>query len=133
MMWRACSRCGRIHSTRYTCTAKTASTTTEQRLRNRSRWRKKREEIREASGYLCAVCLDQGRYTYDGLEVHHITKLRQAPELLLENNNLICLCTKHHKEADEGKLPASYLKELAERRESNPPSLGRKNVVTSPT
>ena len=36
---------------------------------------------------------------------------------LLDNSNLVCLCTKHHKEADKGLLSKTYLEELARKRE----------------
>ena len=35
----------------------------------------------------------------------------------LDNYNLICLCTDHHKQADQGKLDKEYLRKLARKRE----------------
>lgn len=90
----------------------------ERELRSSYAWTKKSQEIRERANYLCEVCRDQGVYTYKELEVHHIVKLRDDKELLLDNNNLVCLCVKHHKEADDGILNADYLKDLAIRREN---------------
>lgn len=87
------------------------------KLRNTYKWRKKREEIKKESNYLCAVCKEEGRYNYEDIEVHHITKLKDAPEKLIDNYNLIPLCVTHHKLADEGKIDADYLRELAWRRE----------------
>lgn len=66
---------------------------------------------------MCEVCRDQGVYTYDGLEVHHIRKLKDAPDLLLDDRNLICLCTYHHKEADAGRISVDYLTKLVNGRE----------------
>lgn len=65
---------------------------------------------------MCEVCFDQGIYNYNQLETHHITKLSEDKELLLDNDNLICLCTYHHKMADKGLLDADYLRGLARRR-----------------
>ncbi len=56
-------------------------------------------------------------YTYEGVEVHHITKIRDDAGLLLDDSNLIVLCEEHHKQADEGLLDADYLRKLAEQRD----------------
>ena len=74
-------------------------------------------EIREKSNYLCAVCRDEGIYNYKDLDVHHIVKIVEDETLLLDNYNLICLCKKHHKEADLGKIEKDYLLRLARKRE----------------
>lgn len=115
-MWKSCSKCGRIHPSTYACHIGD-NISPENRLRNTYKWRQKREEIKKASNYLCAVCKEEGRYTYEDIEVHHITKLKDDAEGLLDNYNLIPLCVKHHKLADEGKIDADYLRELARRRE----------------
>ena len=121
-MWKSCSRCGKIHRVGYMCNVnrvyKSNQGGQERELRSSYAWTKKSQEIRERANYLCEVCRDQGVYTYKELEVHHIVKLRDDKELLLDNNNLVCLCVKHHKEADDGILNADYLKDLAIRREN---------------
>lgn len=70
---------------------------------------------------------EHGRYTgtltYEGLEVHHIIKLRDRPELLLEDSNLVCLCVRHHKEADRGEIDAKALYALVRQRDEIPPVL----------
>ena len=86
-----------------------------------SAWHQKSEEIKERSNYLCAVCLDNRILTYDGLEVHHIVKIADRPELLLEDSNLICLCVQHHKRADRGCISPDYLMRLARLRDTPPP------------
>ena len=87
------------------------------KLRSKYAWTQKSEQIRKEAGYLCEYCKLQGKYTYDNLEVHHITKLRQNEDGLLDNLNLICLCKMHHKQADAGLIPADELRELAKKRE----------------
>lgn len=77
----------------------------------------KAEEIKNNAQFLCEVCKDNGVYNYNDLEVHHIVKLRDDPKMLLDNSNLIVLCTKHHKEADKGLISEAYLKELVRQRE----------------
>lgn len=118
-MLRSCTKCGRIHDINFKCNGGgRLPQTAEQALRRRTSWTNKSKEIRERSKYLCAVCLDKGEARADDdIEVHHIRKLRDYPEGLLEDDNLVCLCTYHHKQADNGILSAEYLRELAQRRD----------------
>lgn len=122
-MWKACSKCGRVHPQNYACRIGDIPST-ENRLRNTYKWRKKREQIKKESKYLCAVCLEEGRYNYENIEVHHIIKLKERADLLLEDENLIPLCTTHHKLADEGKIDPDYLRKLARKRcmDQTPPT-----------
>lgn len=89
----------------------------EREARNSHKWHSKSREIRERANNLCEVCRDKGRYVYNGLEVHHIEKVRDNPSKLLDNMNLVCLCVTCHKQADRGEISADYLRELAEKRE----------------
>lgn len=119
-MYKACSRCGKIHSYNYKCNkGKVYKHNEIDKLRNTKRWARKSVEIREASKYLCSVCLDEGLYNYKDVEIHHIIKLQDEPERLLDNYNLICLCKYHHKLADNNKLDKDYLFKLAKEREEN--------------
>jgi 5-methylcytosine-specific restriction endonuclease McrA len=88
------------------------SKTDESRLRSRYAWTKKAKQIKDDANGLCEVCKAQGVYTYDGLEVHHIQKLKDNPNGLLEDDNLITLCVYHHKQADDGEIDVEYLKKL---------------------
>lgn len=117
-MFKSCSRCGKVHSYSYKCNkGKVYKHNDIDKLRSTTSWTHKSIEIREISHYLCAVCLDKGIYNYDDIEVHHILKLNNRPDLLLENDNLIALCRFHHKKADKGKLSIEYLKELVKKRD----------------
>lgn len=118
-MLRSCTKCGRIHDINFKCNGGgRLPKTNEQALRRRTSWTNKSRDIRERSKYLCAVCLDQGNARADDdIEVHHITKLKDDPSGLLRDDNLICLCVYHHKQADRGELSVDYLKELAQRRD----------------
>ena len=117
-MLKACSRCGKIHPYGEKCYKNIIYRGGEEReLRAKSAWHKKSIEIRENANYLCEICKDHNEIAYKDLEVHHIIPLRIAPELLLDNNNLVCLCTKHHREADSGKYSVEYLQKLAMERE----------------
>ena len=116
-IYKSCSKCGKIHDTTYNCKVGRVYTGGQERkLRSKYKWYKKSKQVREQSKHLCAVCFDEGIYTYDHLEVHHIIKLRQDKTKLLDDENLICLCVKHHKLADEGKLDKEYLLKLAQKR-----------------
>ena len=112
-MLRSCSKCGRVHDINFKCNAGRLPKTDEQALRNLSKWHKKSEEIREVSFHLCAICKEQGDYTAKPIEVHHIIKLRDYPQGLLDDSNLIALCVDHHKKADRGEIDPDYLRKLA--------------------
>lgn len=118
-MWKSCARCGKIHDTKYRCIPKrTKPQLDEYRLRSTYQWTQKSLEIRERAQYLCEVCRDRDqRYSYNDLEVHHIDKVKDAPDLLLDNYNLVCLCVEHHKQADNGQISKEYLRSLAYQRE----------------
>ena len=120
IIYKSCSKCGKIHSTNYKCKAdnkyKSKYEYEEGRLRNTYAWHTKAEQIKKDSKYLCSVCYEEGIYNYNELETHHIEKLKDRPELLLEDTNLICLCKRHHKLADSMMIDKEYLKELVKKR-----------------
>ena len=114
---KACSKCGKIHPRGYNCNVgRIYNKTDNDKLRSLYAWTKKAIQIKDDANGLCEVCKAQGVLTYDGLEVHHIIKLKDDPNGLLDDNNLICLCYYHHKQADNGELDADYLRELAKQR-----------------
>ena len=116
-MNRACSRCGRIHSDSFKCNAgRTYKDTDDRKLRRTSAWTRKSKAVR-GEVLFCEVCRENGRYTYNDLEVHHIVKLTEDPHGLLDDNNLIVLCVEHHKQADRGELSADYLRSLINKRQ----------------
>lgn len=88
----------------------------ERQLRDLNAWDLKSKQVRDEAHYLCEVCREAGVINYKDLEVHHIEKLRDKPDLLLEDTNLVCLCREHHKQADKGEITKEHLKELALRR-----------------
>ena len=118
-MLRACSRCGKIHDSNFVCkhgVSRKFEKNNETRLRSKYSWKRKREQIKEESYNLCEVCKDQGDYHPKELEVHHIIKLKDYPDGLTVNDNLIALCVFHHKQADRGELDIDYLRGLAKKR-----------------
>ena len=110
-----------MHPSTYVCTVgklkRDYGDSEERKLRSTNKWTEKSKEIRERANFLCEVCRDKGIYTYNDLEVHHITKIKEDKGGLLDNDNLICLCIEHHKQADRNEIDTSYLLKLAKRRE----------------
>ena len=108
-----------MHPRNYVCRPKREYKGGEERtLRSTYKWTKKSEDIRERANWLCEVCRDQGVYTYEDLSVHHIDKVREDSSKLLDDENLICLCDLHHKQADSGEISKDYLRELVKKREA---------------
>ena len=118
-MLKACSKCGRVHDSGFKCKATSLPRTNEQALRNLNKWHKKSEEIRDRSFNLCAICQDKGEINYLNIETHHIIKLRDYPNGLLEDSNLVALCSYHHKLADKGAYDIDYLRSLATKRDKD--------------
>lgn len=86
-------------------------------------WQRKREEIRGRDNNLCQACIRRLNgtmytYTYNELEVHHAEKLNDAYEKRLDNKNLLTLCNKHHKMADNGEIPYKLIKSIIDEQES---------------
>lgn len=74
----------------------------------RSTLKKKREppaltkvkrQVRERDNYTCQFpkCGKQ----YKSIDVHHVAKISQRPDLKLDPNNMICLCRTHHNWTDK--------------------------------
>ena len=119
-MMRACSRCGKMHDINRPCPkGREYSGGNERKLRSKYVWTLKSKEVREKACYLCEVCRDQNIFTFDNIEVHHITKVKDDESLYLDNDNLICLCKGHHLMADKGEINKDYLISLAKKREDS--------------
>lgn len=64
-------------------------------------WKKKRTEILERDHYGCTMCRAKGKYTRADT-VHHVKHLKDAPELALDDGNLMSLCASCHDEVHKG-------------------------------
>nr|DAI57605.1 MAG TPA: NinG recombination protein [Caudoviricetes sp.] len=120
-MLKACGYCGRMHQMGEECPTKPTRhyhKTDADKLRNTYRWQRKREQIKQDAHYMCEVCKAEGIITTKRMEVHHIIKLNTNPALLTDDDNLICLCVTHHKQADNGEIDPTYLKQLAQKRQT---------------
>ena len=119
----SCSRCGKMHQRGFKCNAGRADRADIEAYKTRSSWawQKKSREIKDKAKWLCEICKDGRRLTYNGLEVHHIVKVNDDASKAFDDYNLLCLCVEHHKLADAGKISVDYQLSLAKRREDNPP------------
>lgn len=118
---RTCIYCGRVHDDSFKCNFKPKKNwnkykTETDKLRNKKAWARLAERVKKDSNYLCQVCFDKGRFVYNGLEAHHIIKISDNPDKLLDENNVVCLCRYCHRQADRGELATEYLRELAKKR-----------------
>lgn len=66
---------------------------------------------------MCQICLREGVYNCDDIEVHHAVKIDDNKELAFEPVNLITLCRVHHKMADDGEIPITKIKEIINEQE----------------
>ena len=128
-MLKICSKCGHIHDKKYVCTKRimyNRKRTENDKFRSTKSWTEKSIEIRERDKYLCQACIRElegtiQKYTYDGLEVHHIIPIKEDWDKRLDNYNLITLCKIHHEMAEDGTILREKLKELSEEQEKNSP------------
>lgn len=83
---------------------------------------KAKREVRIRDNYTCQYpgCDKQ----YKNIDVHHIAKRTQRPDLKFDPANLICLCRQHHdftdlnrREAERMKLVGGVSYELAKKQE----------------
>lgn len=87
------------------------------RFRKTKAWTNKSIEIRQRDKYLCQVCLRNLYNTlaflnYKTVEVHHITPIEEDYDRRLDNDNLISLCSYHHKMAENGQIPRKVLQNI---------------------
>ena len=116
-MLKACTYCGRIPAKDFDCGKKPKRQPRYQHDSSEAgrysrAFTEKSQQVKADSHYLCAVCLDEGKLNWQELETHHIIKLRERPDLLTDDGNLICLCRRHHRMADDGELDPDYLRRL---------------------
>lgn len=121
-MKKACPYCNKIHDINYICPKRPQfrskkSDTAIVKFRNSKQWQHKREDIRKRDRNMCRLCAigydsEQVKYVHD-VSVHHIEPLSVSWEQRLDDDNLICLCDHHHELAENGKIPAEFLKNIA--------------------
>ena len=77
----------------------------DRRMRKSDEYNEWRKAVFERDGYLCQCCLDP---KHNRLNAHHIKSFAQFPELRLDTNNGITLCTECHDGTVEGSLHNVY-------------------------
>ncbi|CEG26000.1 HNH endonuclease signature motif containing protein [Bacillus sp. B-jedd] len=124
-MLKSCSYCGGIHDRKYQCPSKpkrNKQPTYIDKFRWTRAWQKKRKHINERDKYMCQVCIrelfnTQLKYNFTDIEVHHITSIAEDWNSRLDDDNLICLCSSHHKMAEVEEIPKALLYEIVEKQE----------------
>lgn len=122
-MLKSCSKCGGIHEHNYICKVGVVARVKKDdslanQFRNTQAWKKKRRNILIRDKGLCQLCIRNlydtyGRiYNHKIIEVHHIEPINENYNLKLEDSNLICLCTYHHKRADRGEIQREELRSI---------------------
>jgi len=64
---------------------------------NSKSWNLTRKQILNRDRGLCRLCYSEGRITHSEC-IHHIEEVKESIELRCDDNNLISLCSKCHKE-----------------------------------
>ncbi len=125
-MLKSCQYCGRIHKQGEECKLKpkpkrkyykkklTEENKEIEKFRWSKQWQRKREYIKKRDNYMCVACLlglrdTAKRLNTVGLSVHHIIPLAVDFDKRLDNDNLITLCSLHHRMADNGEIEADIL------------------------
>ena len=115
-MLKLCPQCGKLHDFNAgPCQAGRFKKDTQAvRFRNTGKWQRRRKQIRERDKNLCQVCLldeydTYQTYTFNNIEVNHIVPINEDIDQALNDNNLISLCSHHHKMADKGLIPRTVL------------------------
>ena len=118
-MLKACKYCGKIHDSKYHCRKRPVQirNSAADRFRHTKAWKKKSLEIRERDHFLCQACVRElpgtiRRRNYDGLSVHHAIPICQDWDARLDNNNLITLCSVHHRMAESGQLKLGLIQAI---------------------
>nr|DAU49992.1 MAG TPA: NinG recombination protein [Caudoviricetes sp.] len=76
-------------------------------FRGSSTWKKKRKAILDRDDHKCLIC---GSNT--DLQVHHILSISTHPQLRLDDNNLISVCTQCHENIHNNLYSQIYLTNL---------------------
>lgn len=79
----------------------------KEKAEKNKKWKELSKSIRD-NIKCCQICNSK-----NNLQIHHILEKKYYPELYFENNNLICLCPKHHlfgaESAHRGAMAFIYL------------------------
>ena len=132
-MLRSCPYCGRIHDVTMICPQKETALekrkayrnghrgkdTPEDRFRHTNRWKVIRESVYHRDRGLCLCCLaelegTEIKYNTERLAAHHIVPLREDYNQKDALDNLLLVCQTHHDMCEDGTIPRSTQKLLAQ-------------------
>ncbi|BED91697.1 MAG: hypothetical protein Pg6B_04490 [Candidatus Azobacteroides pseudotrichonymphae] len=120
-MEKSCKYCYQSHKEGYICKNKPSKVenknTKASKFRNTLKWQKKREEIKTRDNYLCQICIRNlyntyRQYNYENLQVHHNVPINGNYELNLDSNNLLTVCTFHHKLCESGEIDFNEVRKI---------------------
>ena len=125
-MLKSCSYCGRIHDSKYICSAKpkkNRAITEADKFRWTSIWQRKREEIKKRDLYLCQICIRElyntiTKYNTEELSVHHNIPISVEYNKRLDNSNLLTVCDYHHKMCDRGEISRNEVQIIIDEQEN---------------
>jgi 5-methylcytosine-specific restriction enzyme A len=113
----SCIYCNNLHNRNVICKKKTKAKKKDptyiSKFRNTKAWQKKRNEIKKRDKLLCQYCLQDHKYTFINLEVHHIEAISENWEKRLNDLNLITLCSSCHKMAEKMEIKRDLLQRIA--------------------
>lgn len=122
-IYKACSRCGKVHSLNHRCYANSKNyyqaDPKVRKFRNSTSWKSKTEEIKIRDKYLCQICLSNNIFNYKQIEIHHIIPLSIDWQKRLDNYNLIALCNTCHRLAETNKIDKELLLRIAKGNQDN--------------
>lgn len=126
----SCSSCGRIHEATYVCDKKKANMKRNRDrykeklkgtkdIRSTGRWKRKASDIKARDLGLCQMCkhnidMLSGMRLFNAInvQVHHIIKIKDNPDLAFEDSNLITLCRYHHELVEDKPKYIKMLQDL---------------------
>lgn len=125
-MLKSCSYCGKIHDSKYICSAKpkkNRAITEADKFRWTSIWQRKREEIKKRDLYLCQICIRElyntaTKYNTEELSVHHNIPINEDYNKRLDNSNLLTVCDYHHKMCDRGEIAREEVQKIIDEQET---------------
>lgn len=119
-MLKSCQYCGKIHDSKYICKEKPSrkkEVTEADRFRWTGLWHRKREEIKNRDLHLCQICIRElyntiTKYNMNELSVHHNIPINEDYNRRLDNDNLITVCSYHHKMCECGEIPREVVQKI---------------------
>lgn len=126
-MLKSCKFCGKVHDSKYNCgkkpVRKKIKYTQADRFRSTRDWTEKSIEIKRRDNYLCQICIRNlyntfRQYNYNMLSVHHAIPINADWDRRLDNDNLITVCSMHHKMCEDGEVPYEVVKQIIDEQET---------------